>query len=447
MKRLALVLLLSSVACKKKPLVENPSTVEDPATPGASGADGGLSFGQTGEGESEPPPSKTETVTERMDRAVAWMTTGSEPDLLKARKLLEDLADDAPDDALVQLNLGVAFQRLGDLDRASMALARATRANPGLVQAWLYLGQVELQLGEAEAALRRFRTGIEQNPENLDLRVGLAMALLESGQPEQAIAEAKEGLAINVRSLPLYNTIGLAYLELEQLPAARFVYEKAETIPGADSNAGIQANFGWILARLGETYAAEYRLKKAVELDPTYLPGLVQLSHLYMQSHNWPDALPLLESAAAMDDDNYGVWMNLGSAYRGLGRIDDARMSWERALELQPSNPDPQFNLAILYGDDLKDYETAVARFRSYVDAGGDQGELAQSYIDDLLKEKKRSESRRRRDEDRRRKEAEREAERKLLEDEERKAAEAPAPEAPGPGAPAPEPETPEEMP
>lgn len=422
--RLLLVMALAVTACKPKngrgtePMSKPPE--EQPVEVAPVEADPGA----VPEEEAPPPPPPKVSTTERLQQAVALLTTGAEPDTLAARKLLEQLADEDDKNAYVHLNLGVTYQRLGDLERAASSLQRATRLDGDNTKGWLYLGLVEQSLGDPDAAMRRYRKGIDRNPEDLELRVALASAQRELGQPSDALETAKEALAINFQSLPLYDVMGQAYLDLGEVGLARFVYEKARTLPGGSENAGIQANLGRTLYELGERYQAETKLKEAVGLDADHVPALVQLSRIYIEDHNWAEAVPLLERARAQDPTNYGVWMNLGTAYRGMGRTDDARAAWETSLELDPSNPDPQFNLAILYGDDLKDYGTAVARFKSYIDAGGVEVELAEAHIEAVLKEKKSAERRKKREEDRKRREAEREAERKLVEEAERKAAE-----------------------
>lgn len=365
----------------------------------------------------EPPaeaPMQVQGGTE-LDQAIALLTTGKETDALRARDLLEALAKKDDTDPYLHLNLGVAYQTLGDFESAASSFGRATRLDDKNPKGWLYLGVAELALGDTDAALRRFRKGMDRSPEDIELRVALASAQRVSGDLDGAIETAKAGLKINSRSLPLYDVIGLAYLDKGEHQRARFVYEKAETLPGSESSAGIQANFGWTLYHLGERYRAELKLREAVALDPGHVPALVQLSRIYMTDHNWADAIPLLEGARTKDPANHGVLMNLGTAYRGAGRTDDARNAWEQALELSPSDPSPQFNLAILYGDDLKDYGAAVSRFQTYIDEGGEQSELAATYIEAVEKEKKRAERRRKREEDRKRREAERAEEQRIL--------------------------------
>ena len=379
----------------------------------------------------EPPPVvETLTAPQKVERATALLTTGSNDDALRARDLLQEVVDAGPDDVLARFNLGVAHQRTGDLEAAAESFSRVIRDDNNFVRAWLYLGLVERQLGDADAALRRFKTALASHPDDLDLRLALISALRETGQVDQANTEARSALQVNSRSLPVYAEMGLSYLAKDNLDMARFVYEKADSIPGAENNPPLQAGFGWVLYRQGERYPAEYRLKRALELDPGYTEAQVWLARLYTVDHNWTAAVPLLESASAADPRRAGLLLDLGNAYRGLDRFDDAMRVWKRALELDPRNPVGHFNLGVVLGDNLKRYDDGITELEAYVGASGPDAELARTYIESFRKEKARAEQRKKSEEDRARRQKEKE-ERTKAEAEKAKAEAAQKPAAP----------------
>ncbi len=75
-------------------------------------------------------------------------------------------------------------------------------------------------------------------------------------------------------------------------------------------DAAAQVEFGIAVARVGLWTEAEYRWKRATEIDPTY--------------------------AAA--------WNNLGIAYEQNGRFEEALDAYETALDLEPNNLNIQQN-------------------------------------------------------------------------------------------------------
>jgi Flp pilus assembly protein TadD len=52
----------------------------------------------------------------------------------------------------------------------------------------------------------------------------------------------------------------------------------------------------------------------------------------------WTEAVSLWERAVQIDDTYWQAWNNLGIGYEQLGRFDDARKAYEKALELAPNN-------------------------------------------------------------------------------------------------------------
>ena len=52
----------------------------------------------------------------------------------------------------------------------------------------------------------------------------------------------------------------------------------------------------------------------------------------------WKEAVLHWETAVEIDPSYAAAWNNLGIGYEQLGRFDDARKAYEKALELEPNN-------------------------------------------------------------------------------------------------------------
>ena len=52
----------------------------------------------------------------------------------------------------------------------------------------------------------------------------------------------------------------------------------------------------------------------------------------------WKEATQRWESATTIDPSYPSAWNNLGIGYEQLGRFDDARKAYEKAMELDPKN-------------------------------------------------------------------------------------------------------------
>ena len=65
---------------------------------------------------------------------------------------------------------------------------------------------------------------------------------------------------------------------------------------------------------------------------------LVAFAIKIAQKGLWRDAAMRFEAATVTDPSYAAAWNNLGIAYEQLGRFDDARRAYEKAMELDPDN-------------------------------------------------------------------------------------------------------------
>jgi tetratricopeptide (TPR) repeat protein len=366
----------------------------------------------------------TGTIEERLERAVARLEAG---DVGAAAGELEAITRDDPRNAVAFQNLGVARVRLGDLAGAKTALDTATKLQPDSAVGWLYLGSVHERMGQLSAAVDAYRAGTTYAPDDVACRVALANGLRRLGRPTEAIEASKQALRVNTQSLEAYDALGLAHLDLGQLDLARFVFEKAVGgVSGGTTNASLLCNLGWTFYRQGDVPTAEARLREAIALDPNLVRARVYLARILYENRDYNGMVSELEVARTLDPKNADVLVNLGIAYRGLGRVPEAAAAWEGALTLDPTSPEPWFNLGILSGDNKKEYDLALSQLEKYVAAGGSEVARAQAYIAAFQKEKDRAEKKRQKDAETEKRKAEVEERKRLLE-------QAPPPEAPAP--------------
>ncbi len=86
-------------------------------------------------------------------------------DYARAESELRALALRLPESAALQVNLGVAYRGLGDLDHAVTSLRTATALDPALAVAWFDLGLVLRDRGDAVGAAEAFRAFLAHKKE------------------------------------------------------------------------------------------------------------------------------------------------------------------------------------------------------------------------------------------------------------------------------------------
>lgn len=354
-------------------------------------------------------------LPDKVALAIAKLESGAPEDLDLAVAILEQSLPQDPGGA-TELNLAIALQRRGDVAAAIPHYEAVVARHPEWPETWVYLGSAQERLGRRAEAMGTYERALGVDTENMGARVALIAALRADGRPEDAIEQAKAALKVNANSLAVYNNFALAYLDKGDTTLARFILQKAlQGIEGAQTNAYLHTNLGWSHYLDGNTPAAVQSLEKAVELEPGLVPALVYLATVFLEDRNYEDMIPLLETARENDPENADVHLNLGIAYRGMERFDEARAAYATAMELRPEDPDPWFNLGILLGDSLKDYQPSIEAFGKYVELGGTEQERAQAYIAAVTKERETAERRRKAEEARKKREEQRKREQELL--------------------------------
>lgn len=103
------------------------------------------------------------------------------------------------------LGQGVAYENLGQYEKAIAAQKKALLLNPNYLHSLFRLGRAYRTVGQYEEAIAAFKKAIHLNPNYLHAHIGLAASYSLAGKEEKAHAEAKEVLRIN----PKFSVDGL----------------------------------------------------------------------------------------------------------------------------------------------------------------------------------------------------------------------------------------------
>lgn len=414
------------------PAAVAPAATPAPVAPVATGQATGAPWDQGVGG--------ADSMKRQLDDAVAMLTTGDPGRARAAIDLLAPLQGQYPKVAAIPYNIGLGHQIVGDESQARRAWLRATEVDPTFGRAWLNLGALSARTGNYEMALSSFAAGARYNPKDVDLKVAAIHALRSLRRYEDAVREGRAALAINSKALPIYTALATVYLDTGQIDLAKFMLLKAvESVDGAEQNAQLQALLGRVFLAQGYSGDALASFKKALALDLDQVEALSFLSSYYLDNRAWLEAIPLLERLCARMPTQPGPRISLGIAYRGEQRYDDAKRSYEEALRLDPYNPEPHRNLAVLYGDYMKAYDMALAEIDILRRSGVAASEL-DPWQQSIAKEQDRATRRKKKDEEARlRDEQDRAAAARRAEEERRKQEEAAAAAAAPPPVAAPE--------
>lgn len=419
------------VACKKPPEVATPvpvvvetvsEVVDEPLEQEEpNGSEEGQADGETEQSDvSEQSDNAEVEFADNVNNAVALLTGDDESVQLglQALQALQKGNETSPE---VPYNIGVAQLKLENERAAQKSFERAIEIDPTFSKAWFNLGVMLERQRQYEAAISIYEEGLTHSETDPDLSAGKISCLRKMGRLDDSIVYAQEVLRKNANNVAAYSEVGSVYLEQGNLDKALFVLQQAAARNGSE-NAKLQSILGQVYYAQEKLPLAEQAFRKSLELDPTLIETAMYLSFLQLQNRAWLEANSTLEAALKYDPSNAALLNAHGVAKRGLGEIEEAERLYKEAYQLNPSNPEPLLNLAVLEADYRNEYTKAFELLDRYQNEGGQDIAVVDTWRSEFkeseaayLKEKKQQELRdlfRRRREEAAKKRAEEEAKR-----------------------------------
>jgi len=172
--------------------------------------------------------------------------------------------------------------------------------------------------GDFKAAESALRTYLVTDPRSGQTRYLLAYALLRQNRPKDSLEEYTRAAALQTPTAEQLREVGQDYVLLDDT---------------ADAGK-------WIL--------------RSIEMDGADPEGWYSLGRLRYTEQRFGDALDCFKRAIALAPGNVKVENNLGLAYEGLNRTDDAVIAYRQAIAWQDARPSektseqPLLNLAIV---------------------------------------------------------------------------------------------------
>jgi len=156
-------------------------------------------------------------------------------------------------------DLGLLFERKGDLEKALRNYLKAIAADPGQPVFHFNLGNALFEVGRLDEAERSYREAIRLRPAFAEAHNNLAGLLLKVGRLHEAYREARRAVAIDgPRAAQFHETLGRVLLALKSYAAAARAFRRAISEGGKDGALLANARLGLIeaLVRAGERQQA-----------------------------------------------------------------------------------------------------------------------------------------------------------------------------------------------
>lgn len=166
--------------------------------------------------------------------------------------------------------------------------------------------------GKNKQAFEKFTEALQYNNENSEIYFKLAQANRDIKNYSEAVRQNKRAIELAPEVGLYYETLADIYYELQNYIDAKKTY------------------------------------KEAVFIDPKNARAHTFLGILQSKDKEHDAAIKSLETAVSLDFNNANIRYNLALAYEFSGRTDEAKIEYEKVLELEPDHKEAANNLKLL---------------------------------------------------------------------------------------------------
>lgn len=205
---------------------------------------------------------------------------------------------------------------------------------------------VDYTLGRYEKAEERLKPYLQVHPDSAPARKILGAIALARNAPAAAVTELELGLRSAPNDYRLLSMLGQAYLRMGYPERATALLEQANQLSAGDSE--VRFNLAMSRYESGALGSAMQDLASILEDDADNTQAGLILTTVYIRRREFEKAATVAEELIQRSPANISFYNLLGSAQAGLGRIDDARVSFEKALALDSRFLPGQVNLGKL---------------------------------------------------------------------------------------------------
>ena len=281
----------------------------------------------------------------------------------EAVQLITEALKIKPADAQAQGNLGLAYQRMGNLTLAESCFRKSIEIGAVTPTIFNSLGNVLRESGRAAEAVQVYESTLKVDSNYPECWTNLSQALVDMGefgralqavsralQIDPAFAEAHNQMAEVYRNTFKYDLAISAYkksLELcptlyESMLGLATVYRESEDVDSSlevlnrlielePRHAKAHAALGILKEQIGDTVAAADCFKKAIELAPDAVSPHYHLSQIKGRIIS-QDEIVAMERLQKVTDlspkDKSHIHFGLGDAYDQKGQTDKAFKAW-----------------------------------------------------------------------------------------------------------------------
>ncbi|HTY66464.1 MAG TPA: sulfotransferase [Alphaproteobacteria bacterium] len=232
-------------------------------------------------------------------------------------------------------NLGIILQEAGQLEESLACLERVVALEPDNAEAHNNLGNTCKRMGRLEQAETFYKRALALNPDYAEAHSNLAHLLNDRGRFDEAAASARRAIDLSPQLADAY--INLAGVETSRQRWTECLRWLDMLLAFAPLHAGGLAARAVALKHLDRLDEALDSVKRALAASPERAESHDTLGQVLQALDRVDEALASFDRAAALPGlAAESALVNRGVLFTEIGRQDEARAAFERAIEAFP---------------------------------------------------------------------------------------------------------------
>ncbi len=297
----------------------------------------------------------------------------------EAITIFQDYARRRPEQPSIHFRLAQLHIRVGEAEQAKSRLSTVVELAPNSPEAVLLLSELQINSGEASKAIapledlsarqptwmafellgkaylqekkfpeatRSFNRFVERAPSESRAHFLLGTSLLGEAKRAEGVRELEKALEMNpvyVEPLAL-----LASLDARQQRLGSALTRVQDQIAKIKPTGQHHFLLGQLYVASNQSDSAERAFLKAVELDPNLNAAYAQLAQIYVRTNRTAEALVEMDKGLQHNPKNVPVMMIKGMIQHQKGSVEDAQLTYEGLLGIDPNFAPAANNLAYI---------------------------------------------------------------------------------------------------
>ncbi|HKP02400.1 MAG TPA: tetratricopeptide repeat protein [Chthoniobacterales bacterium] len=237
----------------------------------------------------------------------------------------------------LHLHLAEVYEEKGRVAEAEDELKKALALGPRWTAAYETLGNFYSKRGRASEAERLFLEATRRGTDVLSTRVNLAVNQIRLGKLAEAKTKLEQVVAEHPDNAAANFNLGLVHEKQEHLDLAEQHYRKA--IAKDPTYVDPRVNLAAVLVRQMRFDDAYKQIDAVRSLAPQNTEIVFSLAGAYLQSQKCDLAVETLNQLTQANPNQPRAFVMLGLAYECLGQPENARSSFQRAVDVAPQDP------------------------------------------------------------------------------------------------------------